>query len=306
MSGNIVPFLLVCVVAPLMGQQVPDTAFRPIVSAPAYPADAGPRVLIDESHYNFHTATGRYQTFAALLRGDGYVVASNRTPFSRASLAGARVLVIANALARENETRWELPTPSAFTREEVQAVRDWVYGGGALLLIADHMPFPGSAGDLAKAFGITMTNGFVTDSVTGEGNLTFSRAKGLADHAITRGRNAAERIDSIVAFTGQAFRLDGGGEALFAFGPHTINYYPRASFEVTPETRRESASGMLQGATIAFGKGRVAVFGEAAMFSAQLAGPNRIPVGLNAPRARQNAQFALNVMHWLTGLLPVN
>jgi len=51
------------------------------------------------------------------------------------------------------------------------------------------------------------------------------------------------------------------------------------------------------------GKGRVAVFGEAAMFSAQLAGPNKAPMGMNAPIAAQNPQFLLNVMHWLSGLL---
>jgi hypothetical protein len=31
------------------------------------------------------------------------------------------------------------------------------------------------------------------------------------------------------------------------------------------------------------GTGRVAVFGEAGMFSAQLAGPNQAPMGINAP-----------------------
>jgi hypothetical protein len=51
------------------------------------------------------------------------------------------------------------------------------------------------------------------------------------------------------------------------------------------------------------GKGRVAVFGEAAMFSAQLAGPKKSPMGMNAPIAKQNPQFLLNVMHWLSGLL---
>lgn len=48
---------------------------------------------------------------------------------------------------------------------------------------------------------------------------------------------------------------------------------------------------------------RVAAFGEAAMFSAQLAGPEQRPMGLNRPQARQNQQFLLNVAHWLSGLL---
>jgi hypothetical protein len=47
-------------------------------------------------------------------------------------------------------------------------------------------------------------------------------------------------------------------------------------------------------------KGSVAVFGEAAMFSAQLAGPTKQKSGMNAPGAEQNHQLLLNVIHWLT------
>jgi hypothetical protein len=48
------------------------------------------------------------------------------------------------------------------------------------------------------------------------------------------------------------------------------------------------------------GSGRFAIFGEAAMFSAQLAGLRRQKIGVNAPEASQNHQLLLNVMHWLT------
>ena len=57
---------------------------------------------------------------------------------------------------------------------------------------------------------------------------------------------------------------------------------------------------------LTIGRGRVAVFGEAAMFSAQVSGPERRPMGMNRPTAAQNPQFLLNVMHWLAGLLPAN
>jgi len=39
------------------------------------------------------------------------------------------------------------------------------------------------------------------------------------------------------------------------------------------------------------------------MFSAQLGGAQRQPMGMNAPNAAQNYQFLLNVMHWLSGML---
>jgi len=50
------------------------------------------------------------------------------------------------------------------------------------------------------------------------------------------------------------------------------------------------------------GKGHVVVLGESAMLSAQLAGPNGNPFGMNCPGI-DNRQLALNIMHWLSGLL---
>jgi hypothetical protein len=57
--------------------------------------------------------------------------------------------------------------------------------------------------------------------------------------------------------------------------------------------------GWLQGATRRVAAGRVAFFGEAAMFTAQRAGAAQRPMGMNAPRAEQNARFVLNVLRWL-------
>ncbi|MGQ0714649.1 MAG: DUF4350 domain-containing protein [Gemmatimonadaceae bacterium] len=135
-------------------QQLPDTAFNPRIAQPSYAEGRGPVILIDEAHENFHTAGGRYLAFARLLRRDGYVVRPNTVRLTRAALEGARVLVIANALHERNRDDWDLPTPSAFTAEEVAAMREWVAGGGSLLLIADHMPFPGAVDHLAAAFGV--------------------------------------------------------------------------------------------------------------------------------------------------------
>jgi len=57
------------------------------------------------------------------------------------------------------------------------------------------------------------------------------------------------------------------------------------------------------GATLRAGRGRVAFFGEAAMRSAQRAGPERRPMGMNDPAAAQHPTFVLNVMHGLGGRL---
>ena len=289
--------------SPSAAQQVSDTLFKPRVSSPAFREGAGPSVLIDEAHYNFHTMEGRYLPFAHLLQKDGYVINPQRTRFTRKELDRAKILVIANALAKENEDDWNLPTPSAFDSAEIVTVRDWVNDGGCLWLIADHMPFPGAAESLAAQFGILMGNGFALDAETENGLMRFARSDGsLADHPITRGRNPSEHIDSILAFTGQAFRFDGPGEALMTLRRNIVLLMPQVAWQFSKLTPRVSASGMLQGAVIQFGKGRVAAFGEAAMFSAQL-DPSHRPNGMNHPAAPQNAQFLLNVLHWLSGLI---
>src|ERR1051326_8408733 len=84
----------------------------------------------------FHTTDGRYKPFVDLLSNDGYRVVRSRQPFSKTTLASAKVLVIANALGAEEDDD-EGADKSAFTDQEIQAVQEWVKGGGALLLIAD-------------------------------------------------------------------------------------------------------------------------------------------------------------------------
>jgi hypothetical protein len=259
--------------------------------------------MVDEAHNNFHTAEGRYLPFAALLRRDGYVVVPSREPFTAKSLERGAILVIANAVATQNVNRPTLPTPPAFTEGEVAAVRGWVARGGSLLLIADHMPWPGAASTLAAAFGARWSNGFATDA-TRDGTMTFRRDDGsLSDHPITRGRRDSEKVDRVATFTGSAFQLAARAEPLLVLGENVVSLEPRTAGVFTPETRRVPVKGWYQGAVLRYGKGRVALFGEAAMFSAQLSGPDRIPMGMNAPAAKQNPQFVLNVLHWLSGQL---
>jgi uncharacterized protein (DUF2249 family) len=285
------------------GQQVSDTSFKPPIAKPAYSQGQGPVILLDEAHFNFHTANGRYQPFADLLRRDGYIVNASSSKFSKASLKSGQILVIANALAERNQTDWSLPTPTAFSDEEVKAVSDWVKDGGSLLLIVDHMPFPGAAENLAKAFGIRFSNGYAIDETT-QGPMIFKLAEGeLKEHAITKGRTDSEKVDSVATFTGSAFQIDGNAQPLLILGTSVVSAMTTVAGQITAETPRVPVKGWYQGAVLRFGKGRIAVFGEAAMFSAQLAGANRNPMGMNAPVATQNAQFLLNVMHWLSGKL---
>ena len=289
-----------CCCSVAIAQQAPDPSFKPAVPRPAFAEGRGPVVAVDEAHHNFHTTTGRYQVFTELLRRDGFVVRASKKEFSRGSLDGVRVLVIANALhARNAANHWSLPTPSAFTADEITAVKAWVHDGGALLLIVDHMPFPGAAEALARGFGFTLSNGFAQDAA-GKSALTFSRSNGgLREHAILAGRSNEEEITSVAAFTGMAFRCPPEATALFVLPSGSVSLEPETAWKFTPETKKIDVSGWAQAAVREFGRGRVALLGEAAMFSAQLSGKDKRPMGMNAPAAQQNPQFLLNVMHWL-------
>jgi len=281
--------------------QLADSDFKSDVADPAWAIGAGPRMMIDEAHSNFHTAEGSYEPFAELARRDGLVVQSNDATFSSESLANIDILVIANAVDERNVDDWSRPTPSAFTEEEVEAVHGWVNRGGSLLLIVDHMPFSGAARKLGAAFGIEFNNGFAFDTQN-EGRMVFEGASGgLGDHSVMDGRNRDESIDHVMSFGGTAFAVSSGTahSPLLVLPAGTQLLLPDVAWEFSEQTERRDASGMLQGAAVEVGRGRVAAFGEAGMFSAQVRGVNREPVGMNHPNASDNAQFVLNVLHWL-------
>jgi len=292
--------------APAPAVRQVEAAWEPVVKSPAYAMGAGPVVLVDAAHGNYHTIEGRYAAFAHLLQRDGYVVRSAGGPADGALLVGADVYVIANALKGGDEAPWTLPARSAFTADEIACIRGWVSGGGSLLLIADHMPMPGATADLAAAFGIVFYNGFAMRSPEEGGVFQANRTDGtLADHAITGGRDDRERIESVMVFTGQAFRAVEPVEPLLLAPGDGVVLLPSVAWEFSDATPRVSAAGLLQGAVRRYGRGRVAVFGEAAMFTAQqqVRGDEVHLMGLNHPEAKDNQQFVLNLMHWLTGLL---
>ena len=315
MLKKLAMFALVATLVPgwsVAAQQLADTEFEFPIEEPAYPDGYGPLVLVDEAHFNFYTIGGRFRAFAELLRADGYRVERADVKLSKETLEACRIFVISNALP--SDAAWNTypyPTPSAFTDDEIAALREWVEAGGSLLLIADHMPVAGAAIELAAAFDVQFNDGFAFElgdapnsewSTAGAKPTLFARQTGtLADHPITNGRDPGERVDSIRTFTGQAFQSDAAIYPLMVFSPEFVSLMPRFARQFDEGTPRVSVDGWYQGAALEAGRGRAAFFGEAAMFTAQVPGTEQAPMGMNAPMAEQNAQFVLNVVHWLSG-----
>jgi hypothetical protein len=152
--------------------------------------------------------------------------------------------------------------------------------------------------------------------------LVFSRENGLlGTHPILTGRNASEVVKSVRSFTGQSLGVPPGATVLLALSatareaatPADLDAEGQASqgtggSKGTIGSRSSPVAGRAQGMALRFGKGRVVVLGEAALLSAQIlpasdGNPQRqTRFGMNVP-GYDDRQFALNVLHWLSGLL---
>src|ERR1044072_40748 len=278
--------------AQIVPSQQVDPNFDSRVPQPAY-TKTHPKVLFDEAHNNIHTASGLYKPFADLITSDGFTVVPNKDKFSAQTLAGYDILVIANAAGPRGQR-----ATAAFTDEECDAVRDWIKGGGALLFIADHAPMGAAAEILSKRFAVDMSKAYTDDASSKDreiGDILFSRENEvLGEHAIMRGRNAQERVNRVVTFTGQSLKGPSESTALLVL--------PETAVDTFPQTRTsQPATGRVQGLAMNFGKGRVVVLGEAGMLSAQIDNKGR-GFGMTYPDT-DNRQFALNTMHWLSRLL---
>ena len=296
--------------AQAVAQPIPDPSFDPFIADPTY-RTAHPRVVVDENHFNYHTITGRYRPFAALIRSDGYAVVAGTEKFSRAFLSRVDVLVIANARGGETPPQ---AAADAFTAAECDAVAEWVKAGGRMLLIADHEPFGQSARTLALRFSVRMGLGHVFDrerSLIDQTFISYTPDHGLVrDHPITRGRNTNEQIRHVLTFDGQSLQAPPGAVALLTLGPEARESDNAQQLEAGAG---RPVGGHAQGIALIHGQGRVIIMGEAAIFSAQVyrpgapgqgtgPDPGEIRFGMNVP-GNDDRQFVLNVMHWLSGAL---
>ncbi len=299
--GGLAGLLLLLVAALLLipfGQRV-DWSWRPNVTAPRY-VDEHPLVCFDDGHYNAHKSNGRYRPLARLVEADGYPTRAISGRFTPGELASCKILVIANAAGGDRLKLGPINLPihfggkredPAFRADEIRLVKNWVGKGGALLLVADHVPFGQANAGLASAFGVVMHGGMAelppgSIAYAGRGRAIFSTSNGLLrPHAITAG------LSRVMTFTGQS--LTGAGEPLLRLPDDAVEYMPPG-----PVLKPAPAGGHSQAVALEAGRGRVVVLGEAGMLSAQIDDRGE-KMGMNVP-GNDNQALALNIFHWLS------
>jgi hypothetical protein len=280
-------------------------------SDPAFNDVARPVIVFAEGHNNFGDNRDSFSAeMEQFLASEGFDLKQHMGAITREALKGVSILHTDNALAPENLDNWTLPTPSAFTPEEISIIYDWVHDGGSLLMVIEHMPFGGSYEDLAKTFNVETSNGFAVDErllngyseeiISNAGWFVFRQDNGsLGDHAILTGRQPHETIVFLAADVGSAFRLPDHAVSLMTFGSDAISLEPSVSWKFDSTTPRRSVSGWSQGGVMKVGKGRLAVLGDNFLIipPSQLESEKEVVFGGYHP------QFTVNVYRWLSGQL---
>jgi hypothetical protein len=266
-----------------------------------------PRVLLlDRAHHNY--LGNGYQAFLQVVRDQRFALTGNMQPFTPATLASASLLVVVHAQGAPQSAPNTERAAHAFTIEEADAVRAWVEGGGALLLVTDHYPAGPAAARLAERFGVRLSGGWTDDFKyrrTGGaygpifGQIAFSAENGLlGEHAILRGGDEFERVRVVSSTAGDSLQGPPGSIPLLRLGPGALDWHlplrqpdtvesDTRDFNPCPRCSTSSAAGKSQAVAIETGRGRVVVLAEMGYL-----------LDYSTP-GLDNRRFASNIVRWL-------
>ena len=305
------------------------------VPNPAYGAGTGPTVTIDHGHVNYHRIDGvqkRFNVFKEVVEADGYQVTSTSAQFSTSYFSAqppGSVLVIAGA-------RGSFAAPEVFNPSEVDALLDWVYNGGKLLIAADHKPYsvsytaimdrlgisipddsnaPDNGGVavyptqcstwITPPWGVCRTYGFYMSTTPTPWQSAMD-----ANHPVVQGRAGFdESVNRVFLARGIGFQISGPP---LNVDPSEVNIQavavlPASAHYFTSTFHTAPVPGYLSALSIEYGSGRIFVQGETSALTGQVsnAGTEKASVfGIGARGREEHAQFVLNIMHWLDGLIP--
>ncbi len=296
--------LLVLCLLPLLSahaQQIPDMTFNFVNNTPNYTKSGGPVVRVDAEHSPY-VQRKSFDPFIKLIKADGFQVDYLNTKITPEILSPINILVIVNAYKKNFRKFSVMEPPSAYEPDEISAINNWVRGGGRLLLIADHAPLTGGSIKLAETFGFTFFNSYVLKKSImprQDGHIDYRSENGLnLKSPIFDAKFGAGSLDHFYTFTGSVFIAPDEAISVLSIPEDYVALLTHSIRKEANTAPQIKVSGLPQGATMEFGKGRLAVFAEAGSFSAQTINNSR-KMGMNSPVADQNPQFVLATMQWL-------
>jgi hypothetical protein len=128
----------------------------------------------------------------------------------------------------------------------------------------------------------------------------FSRAAGtLRGNEITDGHDGGAAVTEVQTFMGSSFKGPEGAIPIMVLDETWTLLEPREAGRFDAQTPQRRATGQdLRAAALVYGKGRVVVVSEAALFTNQLV--NGLPYGFGRPSAKEDKQLLLNIVEWLS------
>jgi hypothetical protein len=239
------------------------------------------RVLFDEAHgeawtirpevaatmHGEHPQDSSYAGAArALAVRDFEVGARTEGPLTAEALGAVDVLVIAHP----SDDRWERTVGGSplFSGEEIAAVRDFVTGGGGLVVLGEteQEKYGSNLNELLAPFGVRLLNATAADYVHFDGTPMWVQGQPDGD--------AAE--GSVLHFVGQACFYRAGALEADA---------PGAMLLRTSEQAEPAAAGLL--AAVRHGEGRVVVAADSDLFGDDFLG------------RLDHEQLWLNLLYWV-------
>lgn len=279
-----------------------DTDFHPRAKSKTV-LDHSQTVCFDESHNNLAVQKGFYNPILELIESDGYKIIRNKKHFDKTSLKTCNILYISAVLSHEDyEQSKKLKKTSAFSDREIKEIHDWVQAGGSLLFMTDHKPMGSAAGKLLAKFGVRGSDinvrnpKYPVPPFKDDGIFLIPHSLMNSESPIVRGRNESEKLNQIYFFYGQALKGPSTSDVFLKTGPDALIGGLYNEDVINPSQYPAVAI------ALKVKKGRLVVFGDATVFTSKMDLWMNEPTGINRPGS-DNIQMALNVFHWLSGIL---
>jgi hypothetical protein len=278
-----------------------DTDFHPKAKNPAF-TETHPKVCFDEGHNNLAVEHGFYKPILELLTSDGYEVVHKKERFTEQALHECSILYVSAVLGHADYQNKKLSTQSAFNEKEIKSITTWVENGGSLMVMTDHRPMANAASKLLEEFEVQGSIINVRNEnnkippFTEDGIFFIPESQMNLKSPIVKGRNESERLKKIFFFYGEALQGPKESDIFLLTGPaakiggtEDDNMIPSAKFPAAALALKVK-------------KGRLVVFGDGTVFTSKMDLELNEKTGINR-EGSDNIQMALNVFHWLSGIL---